>query len=140
MRKSRLVRAIVLLGLLLIAFGILRRSLHSAGIFGTLGYTVRAPLQWVSTIGRTAGNFVRAPFSWRDQAEERDKLVQEVNRLLRENARQNEVEKENAELRRALNFFEQEKQPAIAARVIGSMAEAGGTFFILKEEKKPRVS
>ena len=65
-------------------------------------------------------------------------LAQEVHNLqsqlqtLREaHARADELERENAELHRALKFTEQARHPLIATRIISHVREGGAFFFIL---------
>ncbi len=131
---SRAVRATkygVVIFLLILVVGFLARGNALPTFIAYIGTPVRGVGAFFWNIN--AG--VRQWFDgYRTEADLRAQLLsqeQEIQRLLATQVQYQELATENAALRRALNFYEQEQHPLAPARIVGQLREGGVIFFLL---------
>ncbi|KKU13850.1 MAG: Cell shape-determining protein MreC [Parcubacteria group bacterium GW2011_GWC2_45_7] len=103
------------------------------GIFATnlVNPVIRPILAGLSSAEDWVTHTISLPFKAKTLALKVDELEGLTRQLTAENARFLELQNENVQLRRELNFIERIQYPFALARVIGRVKEAGGDFFIL---------
>jgi rod shape-determining protein MreC len=125
LRLALIIVAGVVIFLIVPALGITRP------LSDTLGQAARPLLKGLNRLGGGIKRAAVAPFDASKNAQALQSLQSQVRALTAENARLLELERENTELRRELNFIERTKLPVTVARIVGRLSEGGAEFFLL---------
>lgn len=126
-----IVRALVVVMISLLGFVALTKARIGRVATDTVGTAGSPTLTAASGFGQNLKAILTAPFRVTRTAAELETLRAQVRQLTSENARRAELESENSELRRELNFFERTQLPYTVARIINRVKEGGAEFFVL---------
>lgn len=129
--RKRTLRLAAFGGFLVLLLVVLIRSSFLSQTVGRLGVATRAPRQWFFSLSNAVRQAVTLPLRAARIEKDLARLEEQVGTLTQENARLLELERENTELRKELNFIAREKYPVTVAKVIGRISEGGSTLLVL---------